>query len=122
MPEQVDECVESVLADNPDYTTSRAYAICWAQQTKATLVTDSDRLIQQADIPEKYIDGTDLTRGDFVPDADVAEAAQAAIDFVDDNGLPNPENQREGITRARTTRDPVLGGDEEFPQQTPGAG
>jgi hypothetical protein len=100
MPEQVDECVESVLADNPDYTKSRAYAICWAQQNKATLVTDSDHLIQQADIPEKYIDGTDLTRSDFVPDADVAEAAQAAIDFVDDNGLPNPDNQREGITRA----------------------
>lgn len=37
MPEPVDDCVESVLADNPDYSESRAYAICWAQENKGNL-------------------------------------------------------------------------------------
>jgi hypothetical protein len=37
MPKPVDECVESVLADNPDYSESRAYAICHAQQNKGNL-------------------------------------------------------------------------------------
>lgn len=32
MPEEVEECVSSVLEDNPDYSESRAYAICNAQQ------------------------------------------------------------------------------------------
>jgi hypothetical protein len=31
MPDKVDDCVESVLEDNPDYSESRAYAICNAQ-------------------------------------------------------------------------------------------
>lgn len=31
MPEQVDECVESVLEDNPEYSESKAWAICKAQ-------------------------------------------------------------------------------------------
>jgi uncharacterized membrane protein YgcG len=31
MPEEVEDCVESVLADNPDYDESKAYAICNAQ-------------------------------------------------------------------------------------------
>ena len=32
MPSDVDGCVESVLEDNPDYSESRAWAICRAQQ------------------------------------------------------------------------------------------
>lgn len=31
MPEAVEECVDSVLDDNPDYSESKAYAICWDQ-------------------------------------------------------------------------------------------
>lgn len=31
MPEQVEACVKSVLEENPDYSESRAYAICNAQ-------------------------------------------------------------------------------------------
>lgn len=34
MPEPVEDCVDSVLEDNPDYSESRAYAICWSQQNK----------------------------------------------------------------------------------------
>lgn len=43
MPEAVDACVKSVLEDNPDYSESRAYAICWAQQNRDELsLSDSD--------------------------------------------------------------------------------
>lgn len=28
MPQRIDDCVESVLEDNPDYSESQAYAIC----------------------------------------------------------------------------------------------
>ena len=37
MPEPVDECVDSVMSDNPDYSESRAYAICWSQQNEGNL-------------------------------------------------------------------------------------
>lgn len=37
MPPKVEDCVESVLDDNPEYSESRAYAICNAQQNKGTL-------------------------------------------------------------------------------------
>lgn len=32
MPQEVDDCVDSVLEDNPDYSESRAYAVCWSQE------------------------------------------------------------------------------------------
>lgn len=37
MPERVDKCVRSVLDDNPDYTESRAYAICNAKANRGEL-------------------------------------------------------------------------------------
>jgi hypothetical protein len=40
MGQKVDECVESVLEDNPDYSESRAYAICNAQFNASVDVAD----------------------------------------------------------------------------------
>ena len=37
MPEKVDECVKSVLEENPEYSESRAYAICNAAKNKGQL-------------------------------------------------------------------------------------
>ncbi len=37
MPEKLEECVDSVLADNPGYSESRAYAICNAQRNESEL-------------------------------------------------------------------------------------
>jgi hypothetical protein len=45
MPEKVDECVESVLEDNPDLTESEAYAICNAQKGE---VEDIETLLSAA--------------------------------------------------------------------------
>lgn len=42
MPESVDECVDSVMEDNPDYTESRAYAICWSQHNEKELKEADD--------------------------------------------------------------------------------
>jgi len=36
MPKRVEKCVESVLEDNPEYSESRAWAICKAQQEAET--------------------------------------------------------------------------------------
>jgi hypothetical protein len=56
--------------------------------------------ITKAEIPEKYLDGTGLSESDFVPNVDVADNCEDVIEFVDEYGMPNPEDQREGINRA----------------------
>jgi chaperonin cofactor prefoldin len=42
MPKPVEECVQSVLEENPDYTESRAYAVCHAEQNKGNLSVGDD--------------------------------------------------------------------------------
>jgi hypothetical protein len=42
MPEPVEDCVQSVLEDNPDYSESRAYAICNAKQNQGELGLSDD--------------------------------------------------------------------------------
>jgi hypothetical protein len=58
-----------------------------------------------ADIPEKFTDGTGLSEDDFVPTADVERVVEDVLAFIDEEGLPNPENQREGATRANQLKD-----------------
>lgn len=48
MPKEVEDCVDSVLEDNPEYDESRAYAICHAQMDeKLDDVEDVDDLSTQ---------------------------------------------------------------------------
>lgn len=61
--------------------------------------------ITKAEIPEKYLDGTGLSESDFVPNVDVADNCEDVIEFVDEYGMPNPEDQREGINRAHQLND-----------------
>jgi hypothetical protein len=49
MPEQVEECVESVLEDNTDYSESRAWAICKAQH-ESSVDRDAVDVEQLADV------------------------------------------------------------------------
>jgi hypothetical protein len=58
-----------------------------------------------ADIPDKYVDDTGLSESDFVPNADVADTVEGVLDFIDSHGMPNPENQREGASRANQLYD-----------------
>lgn len=64
MPKRVEECVRSVLDDNPEYSESRAYAICNAMQNRGELsVSDDpshDELLtavaqQEIDCPEGHV-------------------------------------------------------------------
>jgi hypothetical protein len=61
---------------------------------------DADHDKSLADIPDKYTDGTGLTEGDFVPNQDVEDTVGDVLDFIDEHGLVNPDNQREGAARA----------------------
>ncbi|AGM11970.1 hypothetical protein DNAM5_111 [Haloarcula californiae tailed virus 1] len=40
MPEAVEDCVDSVLEDNSDYSVSKAYATCWSQYDDGDLKSD----------------------------------------------------------------------------------
>jgi hypothetical protein len=48
MPEEVDNCVKSVLDDNPEYSESRAYAICWAQKNEGNLAASQEEVVNVA--------------------------------------------------------------------------
>jgi len=52
-----------------------------------------------AEIPDKYTDGTGLSESDFVPNSDVADVIEPVLEFIDQHGLPNPDNQQEGAAR-----------------------
>ena len=41
MPEEIEKCKTSVLDDNPEYSESRAYAICWAQKNEGNLSAET---------------------------------------------------------------------------------
>ena len=58
-----------------------------------------------AEIPDKYMDGTGLSEDDFVPNADVRDVVADARDFIDEHGLPNPDNQQEGAARVNQLYD-----------------
>ncbi|UBF23308.1 portal protein [Halorubrum tailed virus 29] len=58
-----------------------------------------------AEIPDKYTEGTGLSEDDFVPNADVEAVVDDVLEFIDAEGLPNPENQREGAARANQLKD-----------------
>lgn len=42
MPPEIEDCKESVLDENPDYSESRAYAICWAEKNQGNLSVGED--------------------------------------------------------------------------------
>lgn len=42
MPKEVEDCVQSVLDENPEYSESRAYAICNAQKNRGNLSVGDD--------------------------------------------------------------------------------
>jgi hypothetical protein len=57
------------------------------------------------EVADKYLDGTGLSEDDFVPNSDVNDAVEKVIEFIDEHGMPNPEDQREGSARANQLKD-----------------
>jgi hypothetical protein len=70
-PDKLDECVQSVMEDNPDLSESEAFAIC------------NDQLDIEKEVPDKYLDERD--KGFFVPNDTAAEQAKQAIDWHDEH-------------------------------------
>jgi len=72
MPSDIDSCVESVLEDNPSYSESRAYAICWAQKNEGNLSAESPEALAefatrnslQPECANKVLDGRELDEDD----------------------------------------------------------
>jgi hypothetical protein len=64
-----------------------------------------------AEIPDKIIENTDLTEDDFVPNSDVESVVSEVTEFIDEHGLPNPDNQQEGATRANQLLDHAENGE-----------
>jgi hypothetical protein len=60
-----------------------------------------------ADIPEKYIDGTGLSEGDFVPNESIRDVIAPTLEFIDEHGLPNPDDQQEGAARINQLMDHI---------------
>lgn len=90
MPKVVEECVDSILRDNPDMSESRAWAICQSQHGKYSIKS----LKVKADIPEKYSDI------DFRPPQTARDNAQMALDAREDTDNPNDCGTRAGWARA----------------------
>lgn len=90
MPEEVDNCVKSILDDDPEMDKSRAHAICNAMQNRGELehVKDADKIEAQEDpcesgytmVGTKTQDGQEVPRcvpSEDVPDAEMAYAAES---------------------------------------------
>ena len=56
-------------------------------------------------VPDKYVDGTGLSEDDFVPNTNVNDVVENVLEFIDEHGLPNPDAQREGASRANQIHD-----------------
>lgn len=64
-----------------------------------------EKSIDKAEIADKYLDGTGLSEDDFVPNQDVKDVVDNVLEFIDEHGLINPDNQQEGSTRANQLQD-----------------
>lgn len=88
-PEQIDECVQSILEDNPDMSESEAFAIC------------NDQFDVSKEIPDKYLNERD--EDFFIPNDTVAEEARQALDWEEehDDEIDAFGGDGEGLRRAR---------------------
>ena len=101
MPKEVDDCVQSVLEDNPSYSESRAYAICNAMQNKGQLSMSDDashdellKAYAESDIdcPEGQVQAGDKC----VPIEEVEDVPPGALDM-----------SKPRVLEMRTLMDPI---------------
>jgi len=79
----------------------------WIEQNNVSLTDSFDFRFTNLEkqIPDKYLEGTGLSESDFVPNTDVNDVVEDVLEFIDEHGLPNPDAQREGSTRANQIHD-----------------
>jgi hypothetical protein len=58
-----------------------------------------------AEIPDKYVEGTGLSEDDFVPNESILDVIEPTLEFIDEHGLPNPDDQQEGAARINQLKD-----------------
>lgn len=88
MPEQVEQCVQSVLDDNPEYSKSRAYAICNAMQNKGELgdVDTHDELLHaQAELTDDCDNGYVKANGECVKVETVTDTPPGVLNMSEPN-------------------------------------
>jgi hypothetical protein len=105
LPEPEDDDVAESYRTPADIEAAEAGEPGAPDEPLAGLFSDADSDRTLAEIPDKYTDGTGLSEEDFVPNADVEDTVDGVLEFIDEEGLPNPENQREGAARANQLKD-----------------
>jgi len=104
MPKVVEECVKSVLADNPEYSEQRAYSICVAMRNRNELeVSDNpshDELLtaaaqQEIDCPEGHVHTgsqcVPIEEVRDVPPSLLSSALQLSLDSLESEPIEREE-------------------------------
>jgi len=60
-----------------------------------------------AEIPDKYVEDTGLSEDDFVPNESILDVIEPTMEFIDEEGLPNPDDQQEGASRINQLKDHI---------------
>jgi len=60
-----------------------------------------------AEIPDKYTEDTGLSEDDFVPNESILDVIEPTMEFIDEEGLPNPDDQQEGASRINQLYDHI---------------
>jgi len=60
-----------------------------------------------AEIPDKYTEDTGLSEDDFVPNESILDVIEPTLEFIDEEGLPNPDDQQEGAARINQLKDHI---------------
>jgi hypothetical protein len=68
---------------------------------------EGDTDFRLADVPDKYTEDTGLTEDDFVPNESILDVIEPTLAFIDEHGLPNPDDQREGASRINQLKDHI---------------
>jgi len=60
-----------------------------------------------AEIPDKYTEDTGLSEDNFVPNESILDVIEPTMEFIDQEGLPNPDDQQEGAARINQLKDHI---------------
>jgi uncharacterized membrane protein (UPF0127 family) len=89
------------VSQNSDKRDPEAY--CAQIEYEATGSWPGEKM--RKEVADKYLEGTGLSEDDFVPNSDVNDVVEEVLEFIDEHGMPNPEDQREGSARANQLKD-----------------
>jgi hypothetical protein len=68
---------------------------------------EGDTDFRLAEVPDKYTEDTGLSEDDFIPNESIRDVIEPTLEFIDEYGLPNPDNQEEGAARINQLKDHI---------------